>query len=100
MLVRPTETQQEIRGMGHPQICCATNQNLYRVRLGRQVVDQSEGILDVAPWKSRLILDDFAAVLHQPELGFFDIVYSYFKDRTQGWASLDKEVEVLTVKAD
>jgi len=81
--------------LGHPEIGCTFDRQHQRLLsmtqiLARQVVDQSERILDVASGKIRLILDDFATVLHQPELGFFDIVHSDFKDRTQRQSKLDK----------
>ena len=57
-------------------------------------------ILDLASWKTRLILDDLATVLHQPQLGFFDVADRDFEHRSQRRASLDEYVDAIAMQAD
>ncbi len=62
----------------------------FRRGLGCEVVNQAERIFDIASWKIRLILDDVATILYQPELGVFDIVNGHFQHRPERRTSFDK----------
>src|SRR5262249_31805639 len=71
-------------------------ENLFR----QQVVDQAEGVLDVAAGKFGLVLNHFAALLQQPPPGFPDIPHRDFQDWSQGWSPLNEQVDLLPVKAN
>lgn len=47
-----------------------------------QVIDQPEGILNVAAWKLRLVLHNRAALLDQPARGLFHVRDRYLEHRS------------------
>src|SRR5271165_4614660 len=68
--------------------------------LPREVVNEAERISDVASRKIRLILDDFATGLYEPEPGFLDVINRYFQNWSQRRAQFDEQVDVRAVEAD
>src|SRR6516165_12542236 len=73
---------------------------MYAALLARQVVNQSEGISNVAPRKVRLILHDCAPILYEAGFGLFDAFDGYFEDWPERRITFDKQVNMLAVQAD
>jgi hypothetical protein len=71
-----------------------------RRNLDRKVVDQAEWIFDITSGEIWFILYDFAAVLHEAELGICHVADGYFQHGPEGGTALYEQIDVVAVEAD
>src|SRR5579863_8588912 len=62
------------------------------------VVNQAEGIPDVASGKVRLVFDNFASVRQETNPCLRNIVNRNLENRTQRWPWLDEQIDILAVR--
>jgi len=65
-----------------------------------QVINQPVRILDVTPWKLRLVLYYLAALFLQVLFRFLYTLDSNFQHGSKGRTSFDKQIDVRSVEAD